>query len=438
MILILNILLAVLVAIVGDDYRIFGSYLSAFGWGYLFISTLSSSREKRAALNIYEIMFAVYASFTVLMHFIYVQDPEVDYFFHNDQLVFYEVAIDVGSSSWTKLIPAAFVSLYSEFPGAALLFGFLAKVGMLLGVADLLLFLKLHIVMLVAAVPAIIRLILYELGYRKPVKCDILIFSVVSYIFVYSGILTRDPHILFVYTLMGYFVVKRKVAFRYVSLFLLTLLAGLLRIENGLFALAFIFVRAFCDMRYLKKLDRIVLVTSMIFVGLLGSGIILSIMQETAQTYHERFDEVSSVGALSTQIRNLPFPFNLLAVTAYTQLLPFPAWGMLLVPHGGKLIFISVLTPFYWIYVWVVSLYPYLLRRRSLDMTGMLLLLAGALVMITSYMAPTSRRLMVVYPIVFCAYIVNRDILSCKQRRVIGGAVCVIIIALHLVYFAIK
>ncbi|MDF7806160.1 hypothetical protein P4E94_01845 [Pontiellaceae bacterium B12219] len=425
-------------AITGDDYRIFGSYLLAFGWGCLFISTLSGNREKRAALNIYGIMFAVYASFTVIAHFIYVDDPEVDYFFHNDQLVFYKVAVDVGSSDWLELISSAFISLYSEFPGAALLFGFLAKIGMLLGVSDLLFFLKLHVVMLVASVPAMIWLMLYELGYRKSVKCDIIFFSVISYIFVYSGILTRDPHILFVYTLMGYIVVKQKLAFRYLILFSLVLLAGLLRLENGLFALAFVFVRAVIDRHKLKKLDRVVLITSMIIAGVLVFGAIFSVMQQTAVTYHERFDAISSEGALSARIRNLPFPVNIIAVAVYTQLLPFPVWGMLSVPYGGNLIVVSILTPFYWMYVWTVSIYPYFLRRRPLKPEGLLLLLAGVLVMITSYIAPTSRRLMVVYPLVFVAYVAQRDMFSHKQRSIIGGVVCVFICAIHLIYFVIK
>ena len=101
--------------------------------------------SNRKVIKIYCVVFIIFMSYLGLTHFVNINDPLTDYFYHNDQIVFYKDSIYFGLLDWNELIDA---SIVMEYPLFSLSIGLLYKLGSFLQVTDLLLFFKMSVVLL--------------------------------------------------------------------------------------------------------------------------------------------------------------------------------------------------------------------------------------------------------------------------------------------------
>ena len=67
-------------------------------------------------------------SYLGLTHFVNINDPLTDYFYHNDQFVFYKDSIRIGLLDWNELIDGSLLNpRYGKYPLFALFIGLLSK-----------------------------------------------------------------------------------------------------------------------------------------------------------------------------------------------------------------------------------------------------------------------------------------------------------------------
>lgn len=434
-----NIVTSIFLSISKNDLSIIIYIISFLLLGNIFLYIVTANEQsKKKTFYLFHLCFLLYAIFTIITHHFLIVDPARDFFLQRDQLIFYEGAIKVAKAQWGNLFSTAFVPYYSEYPLAAYLFGILAKIGSSLGVTDLLLFFKFHVILLASLISPLIHSVLYELGLKGDYKKEIIVFSLLSYIFVYSGIFTRDIHIVFLYTLILFITTKQSQRFRYPILLILALVTALFRLENGIFAFVFIYLRLYTGLKKSDALNKVMTVFLILLTIVLGAAYAYSTMLSAMINSATRMEGLSSPDSMYSLIRSLPIPLNVIAIAFYSQILPFPLWSTVTKPDGGYFLLTSLATPIYWLYIWGIIGYSYLIKKEISKPSLYLFYIAALYVLVTSFTQVDNRRIMAVYPILLIVYIVQKEKVSMKSKKNIFAITTGVIILLHLSYLIIK
>ena len=84
--------------------------------GFLYLKYLIQGFNSKV-LKIYSVVFLIFMTYLGLTHFVNINDPLTDYFYHNDQIVFYKDSIRIGLLDWNEFIDGSLLNLrYSEYP----------------------------------------------------------------------------------------------------------------------------------------------------------------------------------------------------------------------------------------------------------------------------------------------------------------------------------
>ena len=252
----LDIILSFILAAFSTDPIIILFYFGFKLIGNFYLKYLIKGSDPKV-IEIYNVVFIIFMSYLGLTHFVNINDPLTDYFYHNDQFVFYKDSIRIGLLDWNEFIKGSLLNpRYGEYPLFALFIGLLSKLGSFLQVKDLLLFFKMSVVLLGSLIPSTISSILNLLNIRFKIS-SFIYFSVLSYILIQSVVFTRDLSVGFFYTLFAYLILAPKIKWRILKLIIVMFIITGLRIEYGLFSLVFLLIFLRSKYRINKNLKYI-------------------------------------------------------------------------------------------------------------------------------------------------------------------------------------
>ena len=425
----LDIILSFILAAFFTDPLIILVYFGFKLIGIFYLKYLIQGSDCKVIV-IYNIVFIIFMSYLVLTHFVNINDPLTDYFYHNDQIVFYKESIRNGVLDWNELIDR---STRSEYPLFALFTGSLYKLGSFLQVTDLLLFFKMSVVLLGSLIPSTISSILNLLNIRFKISTFIY-FSVFSYILIQSVVFTRDLSVAFFYTLLAYLIFAPKIKWRIVKLIIVMLVISGLRIQYGLYSLLFLLIFLTSKERNNKNFKYFIIFTLVFaayYFKVFEFG--MAIFSEGLKHYSGYIESVSTnPGSLYLKIAGLPFPFNLLFSLFYTVMMPLPIlqWA-----SDDLTLFPSIITPFYWMYVLGVSVCSLFKNRRDYTVLDLMLIASLLCISLSSFIEPNVRRNFAVYPVIFLHYLVVKNNLSTRYRNYIFIFTLLLVSAINIIAY---
>ena len=429
----LHIILSFILAAFFADPRIILVYFGFKLIGNFYLKYLIQGSDPRV-VNIYNLVFIIFMSYLGLTHFVNINDPLTDYFYHNDQIVFYNDSIRIGLLDWNELIDGSILnSRYSEYPLFSLFIGLLSKLGSFLQVKDLLLFFKMSVVLLGSLIPTTISSILNLLKIRFKIS-SFIYFSVFSYILIQSVVFTRDLSVAFFYTFFVYLIIAPKIKWRFFKLIIVMLIITGLRIEYGLFSLFFLLIFLTSKYRTNKNFKYFI-----IFI-LTFAAFYFQVFDFFTDTFFEAVEYYlaytasasTNPNSLFLKMADLPFPFNFLFSFFYTVIMPLPIFQWAI---DDLTLFPSIITPFYWIFVLGVSIFSLFKNRRKYTVLDLLLIASFLCICLSSYIEPNVRRNFAVYPIIFLHYLVVKNNLSIKYKNNIFVFSLIFVISINLLVY---
>lgn len=393
--------------------------------------------------NDYILWVKVFAFYTVYMTLtnLFIKNPLEDFFVSVDQLHLYDQAYYLSSQDFSYIVENTFNFSYIQTPLTYFVHAYVLKLAHLLRVPNDLYFLKLSVVFIGSLIfPIMVKIVRIYNVKGKNVERNILVFALLSPILCFSCQILRDVHICFLFILMFYIVVHPNLKLRYVWLILLIIITYFLRYENGLFAILFIGLALMNYMYQTKNIDIKLLLYVLVFAGLIVLfGYVESVMNETITSYNARSLDNASERSLGIRLMLLPFPLNILSKTAFGQMLPFPCWEPLM--GGENYAFLRVVEcffPFFWIPILLVLFYSlFQLRSKMPQFFTIVILFGFGYIILSSASAFDTRRVMAVYPILYCIYLYiacNFKTPKAIYNKIVAGG----IFTLYIIYFIIK
>lgn len=384
-------------------------------------------------------VFSIYVGITVISHS-YIENPFVDYFINIDQIGFYSRSYALANFSITDIFNKSFTEYhYSDSPLSYAYFATLIKLSRYLGIGDYLFFLKLNTAFIASLIPGVIyrivRLKLYDESIWKP----IVVFSIISPFFLYSCQLMRDVHVALLYSILCFFAIKPKQIGRYILLLGLIIITCFLRLESGLFAIAFVLLALTLKFYNTNFFGKFCVVCIILLIMISSYSYVLTLMNDTLNSYFERSVDAASSDSLGVKLNMLPLPISVLAKTIFAMLLPFPIWQPFMENHDYTYLRIfECLFPVYWCVILLSLIHIIWTKWRVLDNEfKYLLILSFLFLTLVSASEFNVRRLMAFYPILFSVFLVFKH----KYKIPIVayfGIVTFSFILLHIIYLNIK
>ena len=384
-------------------------------------------------------VFAIYIGITVISHS-YIENPFVDYFINIDQIGFYSRSHTLANFSIADIFNKSFSEYhYSDSPLSYAFFAMLIQLSRYLGIGDCLLFLKLNTAFFASLIPVfiykIVRLKLYDESIWKP----IVVFSIVSPFFLYSCQLMRDVHVALLYSILCFFAIKPKQIGRYILLLGLIIITCFLRLESGFFAVVFVLIALGLKFHKTNLLGKFCVVCLILLIIISSYSSVLTLMNDTLNSYLERSVDVASSDSLGVKLNMLPLPISVLAKTIFAMLLPFPIWQPFMENHDYTYLRIfECLFPVYWCVILLSLIHIIWTKWRVLDNEfKYLLILSFLFLTLVSASEFNVRRLMAFYPILFSVFLIFKH----KYKIPIvayTGLVIFSLTFLHIIYLNIK
>lgn len=422
----LDIILSFILAAFFTDPLIILVYFGFKLIGFFYLKYLIQGSDRKV-IKIYCVVFIIFMSYLGLTHFVNINDPLTDYFYHNDQIVFYKDSIYFGLLDWNELIDE---SILMEYPLFTLSIGLLYKLGSFLQVKDLLLFFKMSVVLLGSLIPSTISSILNLLNIRFKIS-SFIYFSLLSYILIQSVVFTRDLSVAFFYTFFVYLILAPKIKWRFFKLIIVMLVITGLRFQYGLFSGLFLLIYLTSKYRT-NKIFKYFIIFILAFAAFYFKvfEFYIDIFFEGLEYYLEYTASISTgSNSLFLKMADLPFPFNFLFSFLYTVIMPFPIFQWAI---DDLTLFPSIITPFYWIYILGVSICSLFKNRRKYTLLDLLLIASFLCISLSSYIEPNVRRNFAVYPIIFLHYLVVKNNINIRYKNYIFIFTLLFVLAINI------
>src|SRR5699024_10572452 len=200
--------------------------------------------DKEQKLNFIKIVgffLFVYSTFAIITHYLFIDQPLQDYFVNVDSYGFLSDALSLSKLSLGELWHTAFTEF--QYSGSPLFYAWIGTLQKMIGLDRFysLLFQKLNVAFLGSFIPGIVYLLCKRITVDKKAFKAAFVYGFFSFVFIYSVALMRDVHMALIYGIALYIITGDNYSLKnYVILVVLGLLAYYIRMENGLFFLAFI------------------------------------------------------------------------------------------------------------------------------------------------------------------------------------------------------
>lgn len=404
------LLLGIILSLLGNSL----SFLLAFGCYALLVKVISLwvEREKRRGFfNIVFVFLLVYSVWSVLGQVVFINDPFTDFYVNLDETKFIHDAITLAELNYSNIWHTAFTKF--QYNGSPLFYAWLGSLQRLTGLNPFygLLFLKLNVAFFASFVPGVVYLLCSRvINYRSAYRAAI-VYGLFTFTFFYAVGLMRDIHIALIYALALYIVTREKNTLKDLLLIsFLGLAAYFIRVENGLFFVAFIGIMVFkIGGRYRALLSSFsVLFLIAVIVALGGLDFIFGTASNTLQNYSERSVSMADADSLGAALNQLPIPLNYLSKAAFGQITPFPFWAYLGVSDSllKKLFYLpQAIAALFWFMVWTRIIVNFKKIKPFFKKYKLVVGLVLLYIFMVSIGQAMPRRLMAVYPFIFMGYL---------------------------------
>lgn len=369
--------------------------------------------------DVYNLFFFIYGLLVVVSHIELIHDPLEDFYVHNDASdAFYPAIVDyVLPCTWMEIPEKSLLNpFFVNYPLPAFLFGIVAKIGTVLGIENLRLFLRFHSVVIGSLTMSVMTNLLVVYKYNNKFIIRYLVpFGLCSYLFITSAVFTRDVHACLAYATAVYICLKPNIRYRPLCFFLVFLLSIGIRPANGLLMLIFPFAFYY---DFLKKKVGALGISIIMAVALL---IVLIIMSETISEVTEALDHYDDLtnentGGLFMKFYSLPFPINTIIIVIYMLMLPLPIDGYIVGNHGTLMNLPFVLSPY--IMVVVVCVCGYIVIKAKVRAVIKYTIIASMLAFaITVYGSPDLRRAFCAIPGLYMCYCLTEHQCPYKVKK---------------------
>lgn len=384
--------------------------------------------------RMYSIFYSIYGLLTLVTQFELISIiDENHYFVHNDAAdAFYPMITDQSINiRWSEMINSTlFNPLYFNYPLSSLIFSSIGKIGLLLDVENLRLFLRMHEFLFAAFVVALITDIPYKLkAVSNKTNAYIVLFSLCSYLYITSSIFTRDMHACLAYSLLGYIFLLPNCKFR--IFWFIVLIAGSagIRPANGILASLFLFVYYLTDSKNTGIFIIIILCALISSYSLINQ--LFSFGMDSIEYYSDLTQENSSGGMFSV-IYSLPFPINQILICIYILLLPLPITSYIFGPNESLMNLPFCLSPYIMSIIFYSTLYiairNIINNKRQKYFIYLCILLFAAIVI----GSPDLRRAFAPIPCLFMAFICHEKEVPHKVFHIIKVTIWPIILIISL------
>lgn len=434
---VLVLLLSILYSILGADIQLGNSLLIHYVLAILFVYFVLKNKNC-VSYAIFNVCFLGYGLLTLITQQTLINNPFEDFYIHNDAAwSFYSNIMEFAiPNSLSELTNITLLNPYFyHYPLAAYIFGGIAKLGLLFGIDDIRLLLRMHCFTLAALIVAQICALLHhrKISVQKNMRL-IFLFSFCTYLYVSSGVFTRDIHVCFLYSLMGYIMLKDTNC-KLIKLVAVSVLMFGMRPQNGMLAIAFVLLYYLFARSKISTFVKLFSVLAIIVIVILGFPYInIEKNMESFSIYHQ--EALSQVGGVFQSVYALPFPINKIAMLFYMCMQPLPVIGRYMIGTGGSYLTIPfVLSPYVLSYFLIPSICYSIKNYHSKNRTScvfVLIYFMGFFLII--FGSPDLRRAFAVIPGLFMAFFlikgdINKSVFI-KIRRIVWPIIAFISIIL--------
>lgn len=358
----------------------------------------------------------IYSAYTVFSYFHIVVDPLQDYVVGKDSVTtFYPTAISLSRYSFTEIWHNAFTT-YST--GSPLFIAWLGTIQSIINLNDYysILFQKLNVAFLSSFIPGVVFLLVSRLKSSLLAYRSAIVYGLCSMVFIYSGELLRDTHVALIYILGFYIVTLKKYnLLNYITLLTLCVVAYFLRVESGIFFLAFLILWIYNSGKDRKLMISLFSIVTVLFAfySIGGLKYFYNMAFETIGRYDERAIAVAEEDSLGAKLRSFPLPLNYIGLFIFSQINPFPFWNSFrgeLTSIQNIWFFPFAIAALFWFNVWFTLIYRYKKTMEFVYLYKWEVLIGVGYILLVTMGGVDARRLMAVYPIIFIAYVYVCDL----------------------------
>lgn len=389
----------------------------------IFITFCLPSKFRLHFFYLIAFFFVLYSLIIITSHFLLIRDPFMDTYVDVDEHTFLGSAFDLKKYHYSGI----WLTVFADFKNSG--FSLFAAInGTIYKAINLspywaVLFLKLNVAFVGCLVPGVMYLLCCRVSEnnRKSFIAS-MAYGALSVVLFYSVGLMRDIHIALIYAIGIYIITGKRVSIKkYIILIILGIAAYFIRIENGLFFLAFIAAWSIQSGGKYKM--------AMIFFAILclayliywigGINTIIDTATATADIYQGRTNVYANTGSLGMKLNKLPIPFNYLAKSAFGQIDPFPFWARFVKQQTlvRKIFFLpEAISGLFWFYVWLRILFNYKKAIVFFIRYKYAFGLALLYIIMVSIGQANPRRLMAVYPMIYlCFFYIDNRVFRLKE-----------------------
>lgn len=384
-------------------------------------------------------VFSVYVIYMVITHS-FIHNPYLDYFVSSDQLTFYRWGVGFQHYSLTKIFNYA-ISQSPDFPKMGLIvIALWGKLGTLLGVEDIAAFLKLRTVFLGSLIPVFMyKIALFYVRDSYSLIRKLFLFSICTPIFSYSVQILRDIDVTFLYILIVYVSLNKKIKGRFIYASFLALITAWFRLESGLFSILFICIGVLDSKFYKSKVTRVFVWLVIAVLGIAYIPVLFETADSTLTLYAANDAKAAGADSMGLALWNKFGPLAPFVKLVFSFLLPFPFWKPMLVADNYVWCrIVDCVCCFYWLPICVTLFVGWWKKMKVLPSNFSYLLLASTLFLILNVIGELNiRRLVAVYPIMYCLYLRLTSVYKFQIPN-IGYSCFAILIVINGIYFLIK
>ncbi|SFB41663.1 hypothetical protein [Algoriphagus aquimarinus] len=404
--------------------------------GFFLGTLLILNQEKKIILISF---FAFYSFWGITVTLILVQDPSTDFYHTFDSITFYELSNIIGNTDNFSEFMANFNDIsikYSDTFGWNFFLGLNSYIANIIDDNNV----YIHVIVnsFIGSVSILIIYVILLENFSKAIaiKWTVLL-GFFSFIPIFTPTLVRDVIIALLF-LIAYKVTLHKTRYWILKVILIAAITSLFRPESGIVILGFLIL-------IFKRIQlwRI----GVVVIGVIVLMPVLSQYYErlisTYEVYNRYSEELNNPSGLGTKLLSLPMGLRELAVVTFSQIQPFPTFGVLYnlsekssSPFRFYEVIVSLIHVILWSFI-VFSLFRKEIRKL-MPREFVLLLILTVFFLAGSIYTFSHRRAFPMYPSIYllsiwCYYKLD----SMRRRNIIFFSVFGII-SLNIIYFLIK
>lgn len=400
--------------------------------------------------NLLKIFFAVFCAYVLFSFVGYLDFKTINGFFlYSDQPHFYEIGDALSKkNSISQIFHDCFVlRIHEENEAAYFVFGLIGYMANTYFDGNNVFLQSLHISFLAVLLNLFLYKTLICYTYRTQALRYTLLFAFFSPLFFYSPWILRDIHIAFLYA-VGIYLMHTQFSINRLLLFIpLIIITFEFRLEMGLFYLVMPLYYLFFQGKQYRHYK--LLFTSLIFIGIgvlgLALNFLITSINETLRSFegYSNYTEENLGDGLGAMLYELPMGLKQIAITLFSQITPFPAWGRFLdatTIYEYIIALVECCGAIFWSYLFLFMCFSYTYKkvRKNLSKENIALLLIAIVFIMGNSSEMNIRRILCIYPIIYIIYINIRQRLPNKKQIAYSNSSIALYTALSVIYYFVK